>query len=155
MKQIIPILLILFFLNSCKKVEFSDTAQVSFISFTPNTCEANNLNNCKPILKFHLQDANGDFGETTTSSSNLFFIMLNEAGDTISNSPFPFPSMSITNQKNMDVDVDFAIPNYIIQNLGGGVGPRTDIYKLKFYVKDFEGNQSNTESGGHFNYFIP
>ncbi len=152
---------VLFFLGllaciflSCKKGKVSTAPTITFTSFTPNNWLYTNYSTEGPMLNFHIKDKEGDIGYNFVNGSYTNIYVINKA-DTFS---FQFPSMSISNDKNMDLDVSLNISNVILNSLRPNTAafpPRTDTVQFRFYVKDFAGNVSDTTETANFYYIIP
>ena len=139
MKILLPFVVMLVFLFSCKKENENSNPQITFKSLTPNSWLTTFPEN-GPILTFQLTDKEGDIGFQDTSIS---YIYIRRANDTLRNSldSFQFPELPIADKSNLNVEVSVNI-NHLIRYHLPIPNPR-DTVQFEFYVKDFANNKSN------------
>ena len=151
------VIISLFFLNSCKKVEqLPAVPHIEYTSFTifDTTDILGNISK-GGRLKFHFEDGDGDLGldaptpnSTQTDSTNLFFTLFRKEGgvmvaapdnDPLKPSPYRIPYMERLGQNKIlkgTISVTFLYLFY----------STADTIRYDFYIKDRALNESNVVS---------
>lgn len=138
MQKTMLVLLLATGLMACNKDKFQTVPQIQFLSLNPTEwSRANNNLNAGPRLSIRLTDAEGDFG----GSGNLrSYIYLRDTASSINRiDSFAFPDIPVTNQKNMDIELDFRMIDVLRPASITGF----DTFYFQVYVKDFANNKSN------------
>ena len=127
--------------TACKKDKYTSAPQISFKSIEPDVWDNSNLNpTAGPILKFHLTDAEGDFGFQNGKDTSYAYIK------NITIPPYKidsvkFPVLPNQIKKNLSVDVEVLIRSVLANS--GRPRPYVDTLYFEVYVKDFAKNKSN------------
>ena len=138
MKKTMLFLLFVAGLMACNKDKFQTVPQIQFLSLNPTAWSRANTNlDAGPKLSIRLTDAEGDFG----GSGNLrSYIYLRDTASSINRiDSFAFPDIPVTNQKNMDIQLDFRMIDVLRPASITGF----DTFYFQVYVKDFANNKSN------------
>ena len=150
MRQLIIFLLSSLLFWSCKKETFTSEPKISYLSISPRSWSYCNTCYNGPLLKFKLTDLEGDFGFQDTSVS---YVYVRNVADTL-NAPdsIPFPAISISDKKKLNVEVTVDFKNVLPPP--HNTRPYTDTVFFEVYVKDFANHKSNIIRSGDPFYFI-
>lgn len=132
--RLIPLVLILITLNSCKKdeLELSNTPEIELIAMGPNS-----IKEMEDSIWFEIKykDGNGDLGENNTDENNLWVI------DPRINIKYEFRIKQLV-PNNSEVPISgvlkFSISNTVITN-----NQNSETVQYKIQLKDRAGNYSN------------
>ena len=141
--------------SACKKDKFNTVPEIEFKDISPDTWYTTSLDpTVGPILTIHLTDAEGDFGFSDNKDTSYVYVK------NITTFPFredslKFPVLAGVGTKNLDVDVDVLLTQFLATSYVSGPKPYIDTLKFEVYVKDFAKNKSNVIIAGPVYYVKP